>query len=121
MCCQELNILLRKISLPSSRKVRNHGKMTPIPNKIKEDQARKSLEERIYVLHANKLGFREIYVTRGRHTRLKFFLKMMKRGVRRKMQKLQPKKRGMKQPNKKIPLLIQEKLQPSRVYLDSKP
>ena len=33
-----------QIYLPSSRKVRNHGKRTPIPNKIKEDQAKKNLE-----------------------------------------------------------------------------
>ena len=62
-----------QIFLPSSRKVRNHGKRTPLPKKIKEDQAKKNLEERSYVSHANNLGSQDIDVPRGRHTTLKFF------------------------------------------------
>ena len=83
MCCQEPNILLSQISLPSSRKVRNNGKRNPIPNKIKEDQGKESLEERSYVLHANNLGSHDIDVPRGRHTTLNFSMKMMKNGRRR--------------------------------------
>ena len=122
MCCQEPNTPLSLIYLPNSRKVRKHGKRTPIPNKIKEDQAKNRLEERSYVLHANNLGSHDIDVPRGRHTTLKFFLKMMKRRRRKRKRKiLQPRKRGIKQQKKKNPLLIQEKLQHSRVYLDSTP
>ena len=73
MYFQEPNILPSQISLPNSRKVRNHGKRTPIPKKIKEDQAKKSLEERSYVLHANNLGSQDIDVPRERHTTLNFF------------------------------------------------
>ena len=73
MYCQEPNILSSQISLTNSRKVRSHGKRTPLPNKIKEDQAKKSLEERIYVLHANNLGSQDIDVPKGRHTTLNFF------------------------------------------------
>ena len=62
--------------------------MTPIPNKIKKDQANKNLGEISYVLHANNLGFRDIDVPRRRHTTLKFFLKMMKRRRRRKKHNL---------------------------------
>ena len=98
-------------SLPNSRKVRNHGKMNPLPKKIKEYQENNNLEERIYVSHANNLGFRDISVQRGRHTTLKFSLKMMKRGRRRRKHNLQPKKRGMKQKNKSSTLPRQEKLQ----------
>ena len=54
-------------------KVRNHGKMTPIPNKIHEDQAKNNLEDRSYILHAKKLGFWYIYVPRRRHTTLNIF------------------------------------------------
>ena len=72
MYYQEPNFLPSQISLPSSRKVRNHGKKNFIPNKIKEDQAKKNLEERSYILHANNLGFQDIDVPRGRHTTLKF-------------------------------------------------
>ena len=79
--------------------------MTPITNKIKDDQARKSLEERSYVLHANNLGFRDIDVPRRRHTTLKFFMKMMKRRRRRKKHILHPKKRGIKNQNNNNPLL----------------
>ena len=96
MCCQEPNILLSQISLTRSRKVRNHGKMNPIPNKIKEDQANKNFEERSYVLHANNLGFQDINVPRGRHTILKFFLKMMKRRRRRKRNNMQPNNKCVK-------------------------
>ena len=67
--------------------------MNPLPNKIKEDQANKSLEERSFVLDANNFGFWDIDVLRGRHTTLKFFLKMMKRRRRRKKHNLQPKRR----------------------------
>ena len=49
------------------------GKRTPLPNKLKDFQANNKLEERIDVLHANNLGFRDIDVPRGRHTTLKFF------------------------------------------------
>ena len=96
MCFQEPNTPPSQISFPSSRKVRNHGKMTNFPKKMKEDQAKKNLEERSYVLHVNNLRFRDIDVPRGRHTTLKFFLKMMKRR-RRKRHNLQPKKKGIKQ------------------------
>ena len=71
--------------------------MTPIPKTINEEQAKKSLEERSYVLHANNLGFQDIDVPRGRQTTLKFFLKMMKRARRRRKHNLQPKKKGIKQ------------------------
>ena len=121
MCYQEPNTLLIQISLQSLRKVRNHGKRNPIPNKIKEDQAKKILEEINYLLHANNLGSQDIDVPRGRHTTLKFFMKMMKRRRRRKKKKLEPKRNGMKQQKKNNPFLIQEKLQPFRVYLDSTP
>ena len=67
--------------------------MTPITNKIKKDQAKKSLEEISYVLHANNLGLWDIDVPRGRHTTLIFFLKMMKRRRRRKRHNLHPKKK----------------------------
>ena len=115
--CHEFNkrcakcVAKNQISLPSLRKVRNHGKRTHFPKKIKEDQAKNNLEERSYVSHANNLGFRDIDVPRERCTTLKFSLKMMKRGRRRRKQNLQPKKRGMKQKNKSSTLPRQEKLQ----------
>ena len=65
--------LQSQISLPSSRKVRKHGKNTPFRNKINEYQEKKNLEERSYILHANNLGFWDINVQRGRHPTLKFF------------------------------------------------
>ena len=74
--------------------------MTPLPNKIKEDQENKNLEEISYVLHAKNLGLQDIDVPRGRHTTLKFFLKMMKRRRRSKKHNLQPNKKGMD--NRKI-------------------
>ena len=120
MCFQEPNTLLSQISLPSSNKVRNHGKRTPIPKKIKEDQANKNLEEISYVSHANNLGFQNINVPKGRHNALKFSLKLMKMG-RRRNHKLQLKKRGMKKRKKNIPFLRHEKLQYSLVYLNSTP
>ena len=70
--------------------------MTPLPNKIKEDQENKNLEEISYVLHAKNLGLQDIDVPRGRHTTLKFSLKMMKRGRRRRKNKFHPNSRGMK-------------------------
>ena len=73
MCFQEPNTLPSQISLPSSMKVRNHGKRTHLPNKIKEQQENKILEERSYALHANNLGSQDIDVSRGRHTTLNFF------------------------------------------------
>ena len=109
MYFQEPNFLPSQISLPSSRRVRNHGKKNLLPKKIKEDQANKNSEERSYVVHPNKLGFRDIDVPRGRHTTLKFFLKMMKRRRRRKKKQLHRKRKCMKQHNKKIPLPIYEK------------
>ena len=86
--------------------------MTPLPKKIKEDQAKKRLEERIYVLHANKLGSRDIDVPRGRHITLKFFMNMMKRRRRRRRKRnnLQPKNKGIKKQKKNNPLMIHEKL-----------
>ena len=47
--------------------------------KIKEDQAKKILEERNHALHANILGSHDIDVPRGRHTTLIFYLNMGKR------------------------------------------
>ena len=79
--------------------------MNPIPNKIKEEQAKKSLEERSYVLHANNLWSQDIDVPRGRHTALKFFLEMMKMR-RRKSHKLYPKIKGIKQHNNNNSLLV---------------
>ena len=104
MCCQEPNTPPSQISLPSSNKVRNHGKRNPLQNKIKEDQGNNNLEERSYVSHANNLGFWDIDVPMERRTTLNFYLKMMKRGRRRK-HNLQPKKRAMKQQKKNNPLL----------------
>ena len=120
MCCQKPNTPLSLISLPNSRKVRNHGKRNPLPKKIREGQARMNLEEINYASHVNNLGFRDISVQRGRNTALKFSLNMRKR-ERRKNQNLQPNKRGMKQQNNNNPLLRQEKLQHSHVYLDFTP
>ena len=71
-----------------------------MPKKIREGQAKKNLEERNYASHVNNLGFRDLSVRRGRHTTLKFSLKMRKRG-RRKKHKLHPKKRGMKKEKEK--------------------
>ena len=70
--------------------------MTPFRNRIGEGQAKKSSKERNCASHVSELGFWDISVQRGRHTTLRFYLKMKKRD-RRKKHNLQPKKRGMKQ------------------------
>ena len=97
------------------------AKRTPLKKKIEEEQAKKNLEERSYVSHANNLGFQDINIPRGRHTTLKFSLKMMKRGRRRRKKNLQPKNSGMKEHKKNNPLPRQENLQYSQVYLGSTP
>ena len=58
--------------------------MTHFPKKIREGQENKNLEERNYASHVNNLGFLDISVQRGRHTTLRFSIKMTKRERRKK-------------------------------------
>ena len=83
-------------------------------------QAKKNSKEINCGSPVNNLSFWDIGVQKGRHTTLRFSLKMRKREERKK-HSLNTKKMGMKQQKKKKPLLRQEKLQYFQVYLDFTP
>ena len=95
---------LSLIFFPNSKMGGNHGKMTLFPRRTRKGQAKKNLKERNCGSHVNNLGFWDIGVEKGRHTTLRFSLNMRKRKERKK-HNLQPKKLGMKQQNKKNPLM----------------
>ena len=88
--------------------------------RIRRYQAKNNSRERNCASHVSSLGFLDIGVLRGRHTTLKYSIKMI-RMIWRNNHNLHPKNKGMKQQKKSILLLRKEKLQYFQVCLDFTP
>ena len=70
--------------------------MTLFLRRIRRDQAKNNSRDRNLSSHSNNLGFLDIGVLRGRHTTLKYSIKMI-RMIWRNNHNLHPKNKGMKQ------------------------